>query len=315
VNYIVTGCAGFIGSNLVQSLLEQNHKVLGVDRLDDVLYSSEVKKMHVRKFIHHKSFQFIEADVESLEISPQLMKFEAEVVINEAGLPGQSLSWSNLRAYTQANFLAACAVADLSKKLKVRKFVQASTSSVYGALVSGDEDLPKNPISPYGSTKLAAEQVLKLLFENSETALTIVRYFSVYGRHQRPDMGIYKFIEAAINGSHFTVFGNGSQSRDFTHIDDAVAATKLAAEYGKNLETYNVAGGHVKSVNELLDLIDKCFDRRIPREFIEAPIGDQKYTQGSTVKAQRDLNWAPKVPISAGLLDQINWQISQKSEL
>jgi len=128
-------------------------------------------------------------------------------------------------------------------------------------------------------------------------------------------MGIYKFIEAAINGSHFTVFGDGSQSRDFTHIDDAVAATQLAAECGKNLETYNVAGGHVKSVNELLDLIDKCFDRRIPREFIEAPIGDQKYTQGSTVKAQRDLNWAPKVPISAGLLDQINWQISQKNEL
>jgi nucleoside-diphosphate-sugar epimerase len=315
VNYIVTGCAGFIGSNLVHSLLEQNHKVLGVDRLDDVLYSSEVKKKHLRKLIDHKSFQFIEADVESLEISPQLMKFEPEVVINEAGLPGQSLSWSNLRAYTQSNFLAACAIADLSKKLKVRKFVQASTSSVYGALVSGDEDLPKNPISPYGSTKLAAEQVLKLLFENSEAELTIVRYFSVYGRHQRPDMGIYKFIEAAINGSHFTVFGDGSQSRDFTHIDDAVAATQLAAECGKNLETYNVAGGHVKSVNELLDLIDKCFDRRIPREFIEAPIGDQKYTQGSTVKAQRDLNWAPKVPISAGLLDQINWQISQKNEL
>ncbi len=315
MNYIVTGCAGFIGSNLVHSLLEQNHKVLGVDRLDDVLYSSEVKKKHLRKLIDHKSFQFIEADVESLEISPQLMKFEPEVVINEAGLPGQSLSWSNLRAYTQSNFLAACAIADLSKKLKVRKFVQASTSSVYGALVSGDEDLPKNPISPYGSTKLAAEQVLKLLFENSEAELTIVRYFSVYGRHQRPDMGIYKFIEAAINGSHFTVFGDGSQSRDFTHIDDAVAATQLAAECGKNLETYNVAGGHVKSVNELLDLIDKCFDRRIPREFIEAPIGDQKYTQGSTVKAQRDLNWAPKVPISAGLLDQINWQISQKNEL
>lgn len=314
MNYIVTGCAGFIGSNLTQSLLEQNHKVLGVDRIDNLLYSSTIKKTHLRKLISHKKFQFIEADVEALEISPQIRKFEPEVVINEAGLPGQSLSWSNLRAYTQSNFLAACAIAEFSKKLKVRKFVQASTSSVYGALVSGDEDLPKNPISPYGSTKLAAEQVLRLLFENSETELTTVRYFSVYGRHQRPDMGIYKFIEAVIKGSHFRVFGDGSQSRDFTHIIDAVSATQLAAEHGKNFETYNVAGGHVKSVNELLDLIDKNFDRKTPREFIHTPIGDQIHTQGSTVKAQKDLNWSPKVPFSSGLSEQINWQISQLNE-
>ena len=315
MNYIVTGCAGFIGSNLVQSLLEQNHNVLGIDRLDNLLYGSEVKKMHIRKLMDHKSFQFIEADVETLEISPQISKFEPEVVINEAGLPGQSLSWSNLRAYTESNFLAACAIAALSKKLKVKKFVQASTSSVYGALVSGDEDMPKNPISPYGSTKLAAEQVLKQLFEKSETELTVVRYFSVYGRHQRPDMGIYKFIEAAINGSPFRVFGDGTQSRDFTHIDDAVSATALAAEHGKNFETYNVSGGHVKSVNELLDLIDIHFERKTSREFIETPIGDQKYTQGTTLKALKDLSWRPKVSISTGLLDQINWQLSQSNKL
>ena len=307
MRYLVTGCAGFIGSAICHDLLQKNHEVLGVDRLDHLLYSRDFKIKRLEK-LEHRNFEFLLSDVESEEFRLKTLSFLPQIVINEAGLPGQVLSWTEIDSYAQSNFLAAYKLGQIAKEINAEVFVQASTSSIYGLNACGDENLPKNPASPYGVTKMAAEHVLSALLTDSETKLVTVRYFSVFGPSQRSDMGIYKFIEAALNGRPVHIFGDGEQSRDFTFIRDAVAGTLAAATHGEKLEAYNISGGYVKSVNAVLNDIEDILGTQLDKKYIKGPKGDQNKTLANTLKAKNQLGWEPKTNFYDGLIEQIEWQ-------
>jgi len=307
MRYLVSGCAGFIGASICKELIELGHTVLGVDRLDSILYPSFVKKRRLTQ-LGGENFKFLECDIRDKAFSAQVKKFRPEIVINEAGLPGQSLSWSSLDAYTEANFLAAYTLGQISLEVGVTNFVQASTSSIYGLSAEGNEDSPIVPGSPYGVTKMSAEYVLSALFAGAAINFNIVRYFSVFGPWQRPDMGIYKFIDSALNDRPVCIFGDGSQSRDFTYVDDVVGATLAASNQPFSHAAFNISGGEIKTVNQVLNEIEIILGKSLTREYVAAPRGDQLHTSAITQKARDILSWNPKVGFSAGLAKQINWQ-------
>lgn len=307
MRYLVSGCAGFIGASICKELVELGHTVLGVDRLDSILYPASVKKLRLTQ-LSGENFTFLELDVRDKDFRTCVSRFRPEIVINEAGLPGQSLSWSSLDAYTESNFLAAYTLGQISLEVGVTNFVQASTSSIYGLSAEGNEDTHIVPGSPYGVTKMSAEYVLSALFAGADINFNIVRYFSVFGPWQRPDMGIYKFIDSALNGRPVRIFGDGRQSRDFTYIDDVVRATLAASNQSFSHAAFNISGGEIKNVNQVLDEIEIIMDKSLTREYVAAPRGDQLHTRAITQKARDILLWTPNVKFSTGLAKQIAWQ-------
>ena len=180
MKYLVSGCAGFIGAQITEELLMQGNQVLGVDRLDEFLYSSKIKQTRLKVFLENTNFVFIQSDIVEDEFKDLVSKYSPDVIINEAGLPGQSLSWDMIETYSESNFIAAYTLGKIAVELGVPTFLQASTSSVYGSVVNGSEDAAKVPISPYGVTKLAAENSLNALLAGTDTKLIIVRYFFIY---------------------------------------------------------------------------------------------------------------------------------------
>jgi UDP-glucuronate 4-epimerase len=311
MRYLISGCAGFIGSNICNKLIQQGHQVLGVDRLDNILYSSGNKQERLNE-LNGENFTFLHGDLCSVEILNQIRQFSPEIIINEAGLPGQLLSWDSLESYTQSNLIAAYELAQLALELQVSCYVQASTSSVYGSAAIGGENLPKNPNSPYGVTKLAAENILSALFLGTNVRYVAVRYFSVYGPGQRPDMGIFKFIESWRQKLEVGIYGDGEQSRDFTYVDDAAEATLLAALKGENQTAYNISGGQVKTVNEVLKELEVILNGQILRKYIGRPRGDQLHTSAETNQAWEHLNWKSKMDFTEGIYKQVQWQVNSK---
>ena len=310
MKYLVTGCAGFIGSSLTKELVERGHRVLGIDNFDGTLYPSDIKRSRLDALLSQFDFEFLEMDIRDRSFLSQISTFRPEVLINEAGLPGQEASWNSLDLYSQSNFLGAFSIAQIAVETGVRKFVQASTSSVYGLNATGSEESKKDPISPYGVTKLAAEHILKAVFEKTKVDFVTVRYFSVYGPGQRPDMGIYKFINSSLMGSPVNIYGDGLQSRDFTYVLDAVNGTIAAAEYGRSGQAYNLSGGEIVTVSKLLLEIENISGRRFKKIYQTAPRGDQLATSADTSKAQRDLHWKPLVRLYEGIKQQYEWQKS-----
>ena len=308
MRFLVTGCAGFIGSSISEELLRKGNFVLGIDNLDNLLYPSNIKKSRIGKLTTYDNFVFKKMNILDNSATRVIKKFNPYCIINEAGLPGQILSWSNLNAYSKSNLESAYKLGQIAKELEVQKFIQASTSSVYGSIVSGDENLNTNPNSPYGITKLAAEHALKNVFNDTATSLTVLRYFSVYGPNQRPDMGLHRFIRCALNGKPIDVYGDGSQSRDFTFIDDVVSATILAVDEKSNSSVFNISGGEQKSVLEVLNLIENYIQKPLNIRFVKKPMGDQISTFAETSEAKKKLNWSPKVAFDTGLRLQFDWQ-------
>jgi UDP-glucuronate 4-epimerase len=309
---VVTGCAGFIGSSLTYELLAQGHEVLGIDKLDNLLYPAEVKEDRLLPLLTSKAFQFHHLDILDADTTAVIRSFKPLVIVNEAGLPGQLLSWSNLEAYTKSNLEAAYRLGQIAIDMGVEKFIQASTSSVYGSKADTDENGIKNPNSPYGVTKLAAEQILSNIFEQSKSSLTVLRYFSVYGPNQRPDMGMYKFIESALQSKPITVYGNGSQVRDFTFIDDVVSATIAAIHKSSSRSTFNISGGEINSVSQVLKYLMDIHGEPMILDRVPQPLGDQIYTKGITDAAHQNLNWKPKIDLLQGIKLQYEWQKARR---
>ncbi len=308
MKYLISGAAGFIGWNLSKNLLGRGDEVIGVDNMNSVLYSSAQKRSNLETLMKHPNFKFFEMDISDKTSYSVINQVFPEIVINEAGLPGQSVSWSNVDAYLKANVLGASTLAEWAvDRGGVRKFVQASTSSVYGDLAIGTEDEAYNPSSPYGVTKAAAEMMLKLVFSGSEVSYSVVRYFSVYGPGQRPDMGIYKFIDAGLHHRVLEIYGDGTQSRDFTYIDDAVAATITVAESGENGKIYNVSGGNSITINKLLEILEIELGE-LNIVFKDQPRGDQLHTKADTSRLRQELGWSSEIDCLRGVKNQIAWQ-------
>lgn len=310
-NILVTGCSGFIGSHLSSELIRRNYTVIGIDNLNDVLYSSELKISRLLKLKKLSNFEFYEDDLLNFDFS-KITK-NLDYVINLAALPGQSLSWSKFDTYIDYNIKTTHKLLQFSIDKNIKKFVQASTSSVYGSLAVGDENTPTNPVSPYGISKLASEKLIYTFNKYFNIDYIILRYFSVYGPSQRPDMAISKFIESMKKNEKIFIHGNGDQVRDFTYVDDIVNATISAIESGCKNEIFNVSGGSQSSLINLVKMLQKLLESNSELIFTDRPIGDQDKTSADISKAQNLLNYYPKFNLDQGLRKQIQEALFEKT--
>jgi nucleoside-diphosphate-sugar epimerase len=223
-------------------------------------------------------------------------------------MAGLAKSWTDFDLYESCNVTGTQRLLEAVRKNGgVKRFLYASTSSVYGRFASGDETLPTRPISPYGVTKLAGENLCRAFAEEQGLPLVVLRYFSVYGPRQRPDMGYHRFIRALLTQETIAVFGDGMQVRGNTYIDDCVEAT-IAAAKALPGETYNIGGGEAATVWDILRKLETIIGRKAVTRQEAARAGDQRYTFADTGKLQRHLNWQPRVGLEEGLSRQVTWQ-------
>ena len=302
---LVTGAAGFIGSHLSERLLDDGHTVIGVDAFHSY-YPRERKERHLEGLRRRSSFRLLELDLRTADLVPVLDGVEA--VFHEAAMPGLLRSWDWFQEYMTCNVLATQRVLAAAQLTRPRVLVQASTSSVYGRVSSCGEDALPRPTSPYGATKLCAEKLAMAYHASFDVPVVAVRYFSVYGPRQRPDMGYAIFIERVLGGEPITVFGDGEQSRGNTYVTDCVDATVRAAELGRHGEIYNVGGGESRSTNWVVAAIQRLVGREVAISHAEARPGEQREALADTTKARRELHWAPKTSLEEGLAAQIAWQ-------
>jgi len=281
---LVTGCAGFIGSHLVDKLLEKGYEVIGIDCFNDY-YSRWIKEANLSNILKNKNFKLIEEDVLKMGEYP-----EVDYIFHEAAQAGVRASWGkSFEIYTRNNVQATQKLLEFYKDLDIKKFVYASSSSVYGdAELPMREDSLLKPVSPYGVTKLAAENLCYLYWKNYNVPTVSLRYFIVYGLKQRPDMAI-QFVKAIFKGDEVVIFGDGTQTRDFTYVNDAVEATILAADNNLVGEVFNVGGGSRISVNELIELMDNIIGKKAKVKYIEKQKGDVRDTLADVSKAKKEL--------------------------
>ncbi len=309
--FLVTGVAGFIGSEIATQLLKKGHQVIGIDSFNEILYKNHHRINRIQELIKNRNFDLMKENILKINLD-EILK-GVDIVINEAGLPGQIISWDKIEEYFESNAISAYRLFDFRQRNGVKCFIQASTSCVYGVNAIGIENQNLRPISPYGVSKLAGENLLfAVKNNNSGTKLIVMRYFSVYGPRQRPDMGIYKFIKCIMEDQPISIYGDGEQTRDFTFISDAAQASILAAEYGYDGEIYNVAGGMKISVNLLLEKLKIIANKEIKLNYVDKVLGDQENTDADTSKIRRHLNWAPEVTLDQGLMLQYNWQMQNR---
>ncbi|HIE10897.1 MAG TPA: NAD-dependent epimerase/dehydratase family protein [Kiritimatiellae bacterium] len=306
---IVTGAAGFIGSHLCEALVSQGHEVVGIDAFIPY-YPRAVKESNLQEVRCRPRFAFVEGDLRTVDLDP--LMDGVEVVFHLAAMPGLMRSWSDLDLYSSCNILATQRLLEAARCHSVAHFIHASTSSVYGRNADGDEASPLRPVSPYGVTKLAAEHLCLAYRENFGVPVTILRYFSVYGPRQRPDMGYHILIRSILEGRPFPLYGDGEQTRSNTFIRDCIAATLLAARRRDVAlgETFNVGGGQVVSLNEVIALVEKLAGRKARIMRRPPRPGDQRHTRADIGKAHKLLGYEPTTPVTEGLRAQFEWQMS-----
>jgi nucleoside-diphosphate-sugar epimerase len=304
---LITGVAGFIGSSLADKLLELGNQVIGIDCLNDY-YSPQIKKNNIKPLLENKKFVFKTADILFTDLSEYLR--EIDIIYHLASQPGVRGSWGkNFSIYVENNIHATQILLEACIDLPIKKFIYASSSSVYGdvPILPVKEDTPLKPISPYGVTKLAGENLAFLYYKAYGIPVVSLRYFTVFGPKQRPDMAFSRFLKAALNDEPIQIFGTGNQTRDFTYIEDAVTGTMLAVEGGRPGQIYNIGGGKRISLNEVLNIIEKVIGKKLKIERIDAQKGDVQHTFADILKAQRDFNYRPQFPLSQGIEKQYVW--------
>jgi UDP-glucose 4-epimerase len=301
---LVTGAAGFVGSRLSEMLLKENRKVIALDCFLPNLYSREAKIARWER-LSSPNLVKIEFDLRSDDFSP-LSKYKIDSVINQAAMPGLIADWANFAPYYDSNISGLNRLLEFTKNLNLKSFIQASTSSVYGKLAIGSESQDLNPTSPYGVSKLAAEKLLLAYNDWFGTPVKILRYFSIYGPNQRPDMAYAKIIRALYDESEFTVFGDGEQRRSNTFIDDIISATLLAEELAPPRSIINVCGDDTVSLNQAISIIERHSGKKLRRLNATGRTGDQRDTSGANSKAKELLGWSAKVGIEEGLLRQVS---------
>jgi len=303
----VTGVAGFIGSTLAERLVRAGDDVVGIDCFTDY-YPREAKERNLAFLRSAPNFRFIESRIQDADLGRLVA--DRTHVFHLAAQAGVRKSWGrDFDVYTTNNIEATQMLLEACVGTGIERLVYASSSSVYGDLVAMPmrEDALPQPVSPYGVSKLAAEQLCYLYFVNFGVPTVSLRYFTVYGPRQRPDMGFHKFLRAAIEGTPIAVYGDGEQTRDFTFVEDIVSANIAAAERGVSGRVYNIGGGSRVSLNHVLEIIGRVTGRQpvIARE--AAQKGDMRHTYADTELARADLAFRPTTDLERGLAAEFSW--------
>ena len=312
MNILVTGSCGFIGSNLCQSLLEEGHTVTGIDAFTGN-YSEQIKRSNQDKLIDFSSYKHLEVDVLNTQLVPILI--DKDIVFHLAGEPSVHNSWGgDFQTYSNRNIVLTQKLLRAAVEVHTPKFVNSSSSSIYGRILKSPtlEEDNKSPISPYGVTKLAAENLVTLF--GSEFGLNTVslRYFTVYGPRQRPDMAFNKLISAGLTGNSFPLHGDGTQTRDFTFVSDVVEANKLAAFSDVSPgSVFNIGGGSPISMKKVIEMLEEIMDIKINIESTPLGLGNPMVTMSDCSAAEEVFGWRAKVDIYNGLIQQVNWQKNQ----
>ena len=298
---VVTGCAGFLGSHLCEALLASGHAVTGVDCFTD-FYARAVKERNVASACGAPGFRLVEADIADAPLASLLD--EVDVVFHLAAQAGVRSSFGDgFGEYLHHNVQGTQRLLEEVAGRHIRAFVYASSSSVYGdqQVYPVAEGAPLRPLSPYGATKVITEQLAEAFWRSHRVPVVGLRYFTVYGPRQRPDMAFSRFLSRAVEGRPLEVLGDGRQVREFTYVDDVVAATIAAAERGERGAVYNIGGGQPVSVLEAVALLEELLDRPLSVEYLEASPGDPRRTDADITRAARDLGYGPATPLADGL--------------
>ncbi len=304
---LVTGAAGFIGSHLTAGLLERGLAVVGIDCFTDY-YPRSFKEANLAVNAGKPGFEFVESTIADADL-PALLDGVSQV-FHLAAQAGVRKSWGrDFQTYTENNVDASQQLLEACVGKPIQKFVYASSSSLYGDAerIPVSEDALPRPMSPYGVTKLAAEHLCHLYWANHRVPTASVRYFTVYGPRQRPDMAFHRFIRAALTNQPITLYGDGEQTRDFTYVSDAVAATMAAGDRGVPGRAYNIGGGSRVSINHVLEIIERLAGHplNVVRESTQK--GDVRDTYADTSLARADLGFAPSVSLEQGLEAEYRW--------
>jgi len=303
----VTGAAGFIGSTLSEKLLSIGHSVTGVDCFTDY-YDIGLKKKNLLNLSAQKDFELIEENILDVDLESALDG--VDVIFHQAAQAGVRASWgSDFSIYTSLNVLGTQRLLEACKARNITKFVYASSSSVYG----DTPDIPMKetsylqPVSPYGVSKLAAEHLCYLYYKNFGVPTVSLRYFTVFGPRQRPDMSFNRFIRATLLGEKISLYGDGEQTRDFTFISDIVDANIAAMERGEGGSVFNIGGGVRVSMNKVIEMLEEVIGKKMTIDRKETQKGDMRHTYADTTMAQKKLLYRPKVSLKEGLKKEAVW--------
>ena len=311
---LVTGAAGFIGSHLCEYLIEKGFEVIGIDNFMDY-YPRSIKEASIADLRKHQNFELVEASLLQVDLTELLDG--VDVIFHQSAQAGVRASWGqSFKIYTDNNILSTQMLLEACRESPVKKFVYASSSSVYG----DTKDLPMResslpcPVSPYGVSKLAAEHLCWLYFKNFGIPTVSLRYFTVYGARQRPDMAFHRFFKWALEDKPLKVYGDGEQSRDFTHVHDIVEANWLAFEKAQPGEVFNIGGGSRITLKEVIEMMEEIVGRELEVHYQGVQKGDVRHTLADMTKAKEKLGYKPKVSIEDGLRTEYEWIKKLKAE-
>tara|TARA_B100000902_G_scaffold263861_1_gene249988 strand:- start:989 stop:1942 length:954 start_codon:yes stop_codon:yes gene_type:complete len=312
MNLLVTGSSGFIGFHLSRKLLSQSHQVFGIDNHNDY-YDVNLKLDRKKELIKHKNFNFIECDLTNkIHLENVFNEFEPEIVINlaaQAGVRNSSLIANN---YLDSNIIGFLNLIELSKKYNIKKFIYASSSSVYASskqIPFSEQEENLEPISLYGKTKLANERIVELISKTEEIQFIGLRFFTVYGPHGRPDMAYYKFAEKIKKNETLTIYNSGKMKRDMTHIDDisdGIISCIDKSNFSSKHEIFNLGNSNPVGTMELLELIEQHYGKKANMTF-ENSSNEVKVTFADITKSFSLLNFKPKIKINQGMKEFLNW--------
>ena len=314
---LVTGAAGFIGSHLVDRLLKAGYEVVGLDCFTDY-YSPEAKRRNLSRALAHERFTLIEGDLLHLDLDDVVAG--AEGVAHLAGEPGVRSSWGErFPTYLERNVQTTQRLLEAASRGGLGRFVYASSSSIYGSSEGGPvtEDAALRPASPYGMSKVAAEELIGLYARERGVRSTLLRYFTVYGPRQRPEMALSRFISAISSGEPVEVFGDGEQAREMTYVADVVEATVAALEVEpkERVRAYNVGGGTRTTVGSLVNLVGEAIGDRPEVRYCPPVPGDVRSTWADLERSRRELGYEPRVSLEEGVEEQVRWALAERRAL
>jgi UDP-glucuronate 4-epimerase len=313
---LITGAAGFIGSHLSERLLDDGLMVVGLDNFDD-FYNPQIKRQNIKGCLKNKNFQLVEADIRDSAAMDKTVGGGIEIIVHLAARAGVRPSIEKPLLYADVNINGTMVLLEAAKKHKVNKFIFGSSSSVYGnnkKVPFSEDDNVDFPISPYAATKKAGELICHTYHHLYGISITPLRFFTVYGPRQRPDLAIHKFAQLIEQGKPIPVYGDGSMMRDFTYIDDIIDGTVAAMNKCTGFSIYNLGESRPISVNDLIAEIEKALGKKAVKKYLPPQPGDVERTFADVTKAINELGYKPNTTIQAGLAKFVEW-LRQKSKL